>query len=281
MDSCSYVFIFPVEKSQDIPADFRASVCDLPFETGVFLPESDAGWFTRLPKSFPRILLLSDQRLHIIPHPTSGDRTVEIGLQQLVQFETGNNLLFGWVAFDTTTGNFRFNYDTRASEPLERLLVTVKRRWLSESGEDALAGPCVVARREIDVKFRSILDCELDSGETARYVFFSPPLQSERSIFLWKRRTFRAGHLLTLTSQGRLLWLTDDYRGHYERYAATAVSTLLRSFQNAELEKADDHDQLVIHFSEARAWRIPISRDTSAAILFAKIPALRYSLQSG
>ena len=97
MDSREYRFIFPVDTPADIPSDFRSSVQSRFFETGIFLPQDDTNWFTRLPEYPARLLLLNDRRLSIVPHPTTGQPTVEMRLDDLIQLETGTILLFGWI----------------------------------------------------------------------------------------------------------------------------------------------------------------------------------------
>lgn len=97
MDSRIYLFIFPLNTPADIPADFRESVQGRSFETGVFLPQDDTNWFTRPPEYPARLLLLDGRLLTIIPHPTSGQNTVGIKLDDLIQLEASNILLLGCV----------------------------------------------------------------------------------------------------------------------------------------------------------------------------------------
>ena len=83
MNSRAYRFIFPLNTPADIPSDFRGSVEGRPFETGVFLPQADANWFTREPEYPARLLLLNDRYLSMIPHPTSEQPAAEIDLDEL------------------------------------------------------------------------------------------------------------------------------------------------------------------------------------------------------
>jgi hypothetical protein len=264
LDSRAYVFIFPIERSADIPADFRPAIKDLQFETGVFLPQDDANWFTRAPEYPARVLLLNRERLHIIPHPTSRESSLELALHELNQLEVGNILLLGWIALHASATNICLPYNTRASKPLDHFVERVAERWLPEPNGSSADTPAVFGA-ERDIKFNYLLRYSLVSGELPEAVFFSPPLPFREKTLVFKRLSVRPGHLLATTSRGRLLWATDEHKRRYERYAAIARSARLSLLQHSELRTVIDHHELVLAFAGNRTWQIPIYAHSSAA----------------
>lgn len=155
MDSRAYVFIYPLRTRADIPDDFPQECRSRNFESGVFLPQDDSNWFTRPPKYPARLLLLDGQSLHIIPHPTSVQSSVEIRPDELLQLETGTCLLFGCLRFTTSSGVHEIIYNTRASRPLEKFLNSLKRAWCgSPSAIQSIYNELYGG--ELDIKFQKL-----------------------------------------------------------------------------------------------------------------------------
>jgi hypothetical protein len=277
VDSRAYIFNFPIEKPEDVPVDFRPHLRNLCFEAGTFIPQAGAGRFPRESKpQYPaRLLLLNGQRLHIIPHPASDENSVELDLKDLLQFEVGNNLLLGWIDFDTKSSSIRLDYNTGASLPLERFLTKVRTQWLHEFQFCGSGGSNRMLGEEMDIKFDCLLHDALDSGETTSCLYFCKPARIERRFLLRRRLAFRSGHLLAATSRGRLVWLKDEDRDHYQRYAAITVSVPLDLFRKSYLQPEWDHHLLVICLGGDRIWRIPVYSDGYGALRFSELLAQR------
>lgn len=257
MDSRSYIFIYPLKGNADIPADFQREIPSLTFETGVFMPQDESNWFARPPKFPARLLLLQGRSLHIVPHPTSEQLPVEIKLDDLLQVETGCVLLFGWMKFTTRSGIQDLVYNTRASQPLEKFLSVLKRRWL----DAAPPGPNVRTRsygNELDIKFSYSMRDELDRDESVLVRYFQPAVPLEKKILFFRRVNWRPGNLILLTSRNRIVWITDQYRGRRELYASVSFSAPAALLQNCTAEEAEDRQFIVVSFTSGITWRIPV-----------------------
>ncbi len=257
MDSRAYVFIFPLRTNADIPNDFAQQVRDRTFDTGVFLPQDDSNWFTRPIKYPARLLLLEGRSFQIIPHPSSEQQPVEIDLEQLLQIETGTVLLHGWLRFTTPDGVQEIVYNTRASRPLEKFLVLLRRQWLGGERLSQMAGTAAYGE-EIDVKFKNCLHFELHPDELAIARYFEASARVEKKVWFFRRVNWRSGNLILLTSMDRLLWITEQYKGRRELYASVSFSAPTASVRETRLETVEDRQYLAISFSSGSGWRIPI-----------------------
>jgi hypothetical protein len=228
-----------------------------PFEAGVFLPQDDARWYTRHPRYPARLLLLNQRCLSIIPHPTSGLRTVELKLDELVQLETSGILLLGWIQFTTRRSTYRLDYNTRTGWVVDKFITSVRTRWL---GEPATADSTSLKMfgLDLDIKFRNLLHHELAANECVVLQCFTPPIEIHKKLLGLIRINWRPGHLVALTSGNRLVWLTDEYRGRWERYAGIAVSIPTPLFQSSRFYTGPHQKELMIHFLSGTSWRIPI-----------------------
>jgi hypothetical protein len=269
MDSRAYLFIFPINKAADIPDDFCVAAEGRRFERGIFLPQDDTNWFTRTPEYPARLLLMNGRSVFIVPHPTSGRRTTELNLDELVQVETGSSLLLGWIQFSTCLSTERLIYNTRASWALDNFMAALTRRWLG--------APAVIEHAEtksfgseLDIKFDNLLADALDRDESVLSRWFSAPLEYHNKFFLFRKQKWRPGHLVALTSGSRLLWLKDEYRGHWERYAGITISAPISRFRCCTLETTPDRDNLVIDFMAGSSWRIAIFQPDSGCSGFSK-----------
>ncbi len=257
MDSRAYVFIYPLKTNADVPDDFPREIRNGTFEAGIFLPQDDSNWFSRPPRYPARLLLLEGRSVHIIPHPTSGQSSAEIKLDELLQLETGTILLLGWLRFTTRDGVRELIYNTRASRPLEKFLIVLRRRWLStllpvQSLQTATYGD------ELDIKFRNSLHFELDAGEVVLVQYFETSVSTERKFLFFRRVNWRPGNLLLVTSMNRLLWITDQYKQRRELYASLSFSAPASSLHSATIENLRDRQYLTISFLHGNPWRIPI-----------------------
>lgn len=267
MDSRTYIFIFPVNTSADVPVDFRSSLQDRAFERGVFLPQDDTNWFTRPPDFPARLLLLDNRRLSIVPHPTADEPIVDLALDELVQLETGNILLFGWIEFNTRTASYRLIYNTRGSDPVDDFIGTVRRRWLRRPRKIEATRPKVFGQ-ELDIKFRNLLHDSLDPDEAVLLQYFTPVIRHRRRLFVFRRTEYRPGHLIALTSADRILWLTDEHRGRCERYAGIAVSAPASLLVGSVVTSSPDHQDFGINFKGGKPWQFSTHTSRSDCLDF-------------
>jgi hypothetical protein len=270
MDSRTYRFIYPLLTNADIPSDFPKEVRERSFEAGIFLPQDDSNWFTRPPQFPARLLLLEEQALSIIPHPTSGQGPVTISWRDLIQLETGYILLLGWMKFTTHNGVHELLYNTRASRPLEKFLSLLRQRWLRHDDTRHIEVSPVLVGEALDIKFRNLMHFEMDPEEKVIVQFFQPPVKTETKYFLLRRISCLPGHLLLLTSESRLLWITDDYRQTRELYAGISRSAPARVFRNCCLELVKEQLHLVLSFEADPVWYIPVRGSTEDALVFAQ-----------
>lgn len=257
MDSRTYIFIYPLKTNADVPADFSQDVRTAPFETGVFLPQDDSNWFTRPPQYPARLLLLEGRSLRIVSHPASQRPLTEIKLDELLQLETGHVLLLGWMKFTTSGGVHELAYNTRASRPLETFLIALKRRWLGSSPPTHNVRS-LICGGGLDIKFRNLLDFELDRDETALIQYFEAPVAVERKLLFFRRKKWRPGNLVLLTSMNRLVWITDQYKQRRESYGAISFSTPSPLLRSCRIEGEEGQQDLVISFIAGATWRIGI-----------------------
>jgi len=268
MDSREYAFIFPVRTSSDIPEDFRSVVDGRAFEQGIFVPRIDPGRFT---ESSPACLMfLERSSLRVIPHPASGQTTVELSLRELAQMETGRSLLRGWIEFSTDRTTTRLIYNTRASWDLDRFAAIVRRNWLgnptvSESSQPKQFGPA------LDIKFGNLLADALDARESIEAQCFTPVLEYWRGIAPFKKQQRTPGHLIVVTGGNRLLWLKDECRGRHEPYAGVSVWKPLSLVIECRIETGLQNSEFVIQFKAGGDWRIGIQKEASQWAAFSQL----------
>lgn len=271
MDSREYVFIFPLTSNSDIPADFGKELKTFSFDTGVFLPQDDTGWFTRAPKYPARLLLLENRSLHIIVHPTSAQPRITLRLDDLVQLETGTVLLRGWFRLTANSGVHEILYNTRASRPLEDFLHTLKTRWLALFPALALRAPQTYGDG-LDIKFRNSVADELLRDEAIVAQYFDAPMRRERKLLFFKREYWHPGHAVALTSKNRLFWITDECGLRREMYASVSFSAPVASFQKCVFET--DHEcrqHITFRFAPDLTWRICVRSGNGQAELFCDV----------
>jgi len=255
VDSRTYIFIYPIKTSADLPTDFHPRTADISFDKGVFLPQDDSNWFTRPPKYPARLLLLNAHSLYIVPHPTSEQPVVELKLDELVQLETGSALLRGWIRFAGMACVQELIYNTRASRPLDQFLGTLKARWLERFPEKPNA-PIRLYGEALDIKFKYSLEYELIGTERPLVRFFQAPLVFEKRFLFFKREHSHPGNLILLTSANRLIWITDGFKNRRELYAITSFSIPIQAFQSWRIEQVEADFFLELSFDAGLRWRM-------------------------
>jgi hypothetical protein len=266
VDSRSYVFIYPLATNADIPADFSQEIRNSPFEAGVFLPQDDSN---RAPQYPARLLLFQEQTFCIIPHPASGQQTIEIPLRDLMQLETAYILLLGWMKFTTRDSVHEIIYNTRASQPLENFLALLRKRWLLDEPPSRNETPALIGDA-LDVKFRNLLHFETGTEEKAVLQFFQAAVKTDKRVLFFRRVNWLAGHLVLLTSANRILWITDHYKCYRELYAAINRSAPLRLLERCSLQVVEEQMHVAMLFQGGNTWRIPVRSAAEDASAFCR-----------
>jgi hypothetical protein len=112
-DSRDYIVAFELNSANDCPPDFELPSSIAGFATGLFLPRGDRD---------PCALLLKDDALHIISHPSTGEPPHQCAMQQISSVESGHMLLKGWLRFAGSGFDYTIRYNTRGIGPVLRFM---------------------------------------------------------------------------------------------------------------------------------------------------------------
>ena len=260
-DSRAYRFIYALRQHADVPNEFLSAIPEI-FETGVFIPQDDKRWYTEQPRFPACLLLLSQSVLHVLIHPSTGLSPFSADLSRLHEIEHGTNLLHGWIRFTTLDRKCEVEYNTRASEPLEEFLRVLARSW-PDGCATVVEEPLWMGERP-NLKFANLLKTAVETpAESIRFGFFySPTAVHTRGMRLRKKIQQWPGHLLLVTTAGRLLWLRDEYDGIYSPYAA--VKTWTRTAHVVQCSAEPNGRELVINFKSGSSWRLRVPNNDPA-----------------
>ena len=262
VDSRSYIFAFAIGTAGEIPGDFVVPESLGPLRFGLFLPQDDQDWFGR--SSYPpRVILLSDDEIAVIPHPSCRQQILRIPLREIRFVEAGHILLLGWIRLSWASTEAKFPYNTRTKQPVHQFLQRLTKACMPQ-----------VARKQeavrewgspLDRKFSYALSRELGEEETMLVRLFLP---AERTIRKWLWLGFQSwsgANLIALTTR-RVLWITDQCEGMYERYGTTSVAAPLASLRGVAREADKTACGLRLSFGGAAQWRTPVSAGHEAAV---------------
>lgn len=283
-DSRDYVVAFAVNQPREIPADFLVAENLTGLKAGVFLPGADPNW--RGHRSYPaRLLLLLERELLIIPHPASSEHRRRIPITALEWVESGRWLLKSWIRLQADPANEIIPYNARVLEPVSRWLMELRESWQGEDFPDgrtrAAAGPrgelrpttaigagsgyppgssaqTVTVGPRLDLKFQSVLQVELDQGETPLLQWFQPPAEVGGGRWLRAGKHVTGGELLLFTPR-RLLWISDRDGRRRVRYGWVARYTRRGSITGAALESDGNHVTWTVRFPSGSRWLIPVN----------------------
>jgi hypothetical protein len=256
IDSRDYIVALELRSAGDCPPDFALPAPLAAFDTGLFLPRDDPDWLGR--SSYPpRILLLKDNVLHIVTHPSAGEPPCRCAMERISSVESGHMLLKGWLRFTGSGFDYTLRYNTRGLPSVFRFMCIFRDKLLR-------GAPCGTPKVDLggalDIKFANALAQELDSEETVAVRFFQPASDVK---FFWRlvpRRRRIAGDLLALTGR-RLLWITDRDRGSYSRYGTIVSYAPLGAVRTVELASVRNGHALRIDLNAGPPWLVPIRAD--------------------
>lgn len=254
IDSRYYVSTFELRSTAEFPPDFELQSHHAGFDAGLFLPHGDPDWFGR--SSYPpRILLLTDNALSIVSHPSAGEPPRRCSLDQISSLESGHMLLKGWLRFTGSGFDHRVPYNTRGLPSVLAFLNRFRHRWLHA------AEPVVSAAARhgaaLDIKFTNALAGELDPGESVLMQIFQQPQRVRSRRWLLPYRRWAAGDLLALTGR-RLLWITDRERESRALYGSIASYAPLDAVKSIGMSSGRYGQVLRVDLSCGSAWKIPI-----------------------
>lgn len=260
VDSRDYIVPFGITSRGEVPWDFTAS--DVPeFRCGLFLPRCDRYWLGR--SSYPpRVLFLTDSTLVISAHASDGTAPVRISLSDIGWLETGNMLLIGWMEIGAGETRKKVEYNTRCPGPIDDFRRELQRSIFLPVHEES--SPAVHFGDGFDdIKFSRAGDGELDQGENVALTFLSLPRRRTRKHWLMLREVWQPGDFVICTDR-RFIWITDRYKGRYERYGRVIRSVRRRDVRAVSLLREDHGVTLSIRF-EAQEWTIAVDSELEGA----------------
>lgn len=257
INSRDYIVAFDFRSTDDCPPDFELRPSLAGFDTGLFLPRGDSDWFGR-PTYPPRIMLLTDDALHIMAHPSAGESPRQYTLEQISSVESGHMLLKGWLRFTGPGFDSTLRYNTRGIPSVLRFMRCFRDKLLS--GAQPRETPESHPAAGLDIKFTNALARELDAGETTLLQFFQPPSEVGSGNWWLPRRSWMAGDLLALTAR-RLLWITDRERGFYAPYGSIASYAPLSAVAGIGVTPGGGGDILRVDLKNGSAWHVPIASE--------------------
>ena len=254
VDSRQYIVTYAVRSAAECPPDFSLPATLGGFETGLFLPRDDPDWFGR--SSYPpRLLLLTRDAIHMVPHPTSDDEPVEFRLADICSVESAHILLKGWLRFAGCGVDCKVPYNTRGLPAVFEFMRRFREIYL-DTRQSSLA-PDTILGAKLDIKFSNAVVSELDLGEPLSALFFQAPKQSRSRQWLVPRRYWTPGDLAVLTDS-RLIWITD--RDHFSRlqFGSIASYVPLRALSAVGVLLGDTGPVLSVAIQGGCEWNIPI-----------------------
>ena len=275
VDSRHYRFGFLLESDSEFPQGFHTTEECQDFRIALFLPGDDAGWFGR--SLFPpRIIFLTDHRLFIHTHASYREKPTCIELADLAFVESGRILLHGWLRFAWAETEITLLYNTRNSGPVRQFLAEL-RATLAPERDAPRPTHLRTFGEPLDIKFANAMASELAPGETVVLQFFSAARGRVHGWGILLREEWAPGDLL-LISGWRLVWITDRYRGHHERYGTLARYAPLKSLAAAYLCPQPAGFDLVCEIRPRSRWSVPLPRDlASEARRFIEAAGAQYS----
>ena len=254
IDSRQYIIAYPIHSRAECPADFSLPAGLGDFEAGLFLPRDDPDWFGR--SSYPaRLLLLTRENLHVVPHPTSNEPPSEFRLDDISSVESGHMLLKGWLRFAGRRFDCKVPYNTRGHPAVFEFMRRFRKNFLGASQ----LSPAREIRlgAGLDIKFSNAVAGELDKSECPLALLFQPPGEFRSRRWFLPRRRWIPGDVLVSTAR-RLLWITDRDRVWRSRFGAIASYAPLRALRAIGMESEETGPVMRVSLSGGCEWEIPL-----------------------
>lgn len=257
-DSRDYAIAYEIHPSDELPPDFQASSNLAGFRAAVFLPRDDPDWFGRS-RQPPRLLALIEDRLAILPHPSSKEQIQRLGLEQICFIEAGHLLLKGWIRFGGAGFDRTLFYNRRDARPVESFLLKFKASFLGKGpGSEGIR---VDLGDPLDIKFSRALSEELGADEVVRAVLFRPVRESISKLPFLGRRRRRAADLIAITNR-RVLWITDLHGGFYTYYGS--ITRYVPCGNVTRIRRVRDGQKLILRLDlrcSEQPWEIPLAEE--------------------
>lgn len=255
VDSRQYIFSFPIWSIAEIPADFLEFQDVGTFLSGVFLPQDRNGPAGRV-RYEARVLLLYENEVAVVFHPSSERHPVRIPLGTLEEIETGRILLLGWITLQRAGGSLSLPFNTCNAPSITRCLKSIESRWLPVL-EPAGRQSCISFGAPLERKFAWAESHELLGGEAPLARWFQPA-RSGATGWGPRRKLFEIGGNLVAVTSRRVLWIEEQREGHYERYGIVGHTARLNSVAAVEVVPAGGGRALAVSFDSGSQWRVPL-----------------------
>ena len=275
VDSRQYTFSFAIDSPSAIPADFGNVPTPGKIRAGAFVPGGEPDHLGMRPYN-AKVVLVTDGELLVLAHPSAGEATVRVPVQEIEGFEWGQMLLVGWVRFFWNDGTTQIKYNRRSSGPIEEAIrLTELARYLQRPRGTA----CQSFGEHLNLKFDYALSAQMLPGEGPLMQFFRPARHRMCRCWGLRRQIWSPGDLLLATA-GRLVWITERYEDSYSPYGLVVRTGDRRAVASVDAgSTARTGREAAIAFRSGRMWRVPVQQE-SENVFWAFIEALRKRLRT-
>ena len=238
-----YRFAFPVERRDDVPAEFRRSY-DRLLETcgppmfGLFSPAMEDPGFIFSHWLPPNLILVFSESLALLSLETRSDQvqTFELSRLDFLGYSLGEFLLKCWFTLypgPAAGGGVQIRFPSRASQQFVEL-ARILRNWSDWEG-GTLRNPLQFSRPipGLPPKFSSFFEGHTEIGPVSEF-FFQPATE------LRKKREETWANVLLLVTRDSIVALSDNYRGEASQYGIAMTHLPLRCLSSVNW--ADPHD---------------------------------------
>lgn len=257
VDSRAYAFVYPLRGPQDLPADFCLHADLRSLRSGIFLPQDQAGWFSK-PRYPACVLLLLSDGLVMAAHPSSREAEIRIPLPDLVAIESSKMLLDGRVLFHTAGHRHTYRYNTRDARHVDEFLFYLRQALMEESLTCKSGLRCFGS--PLDLKFSAAESRELDGCEQLVLRFFNPPPHSMGKSWVFRRAHGESGEYVGVTTR-RLLWISDGHEGGRDLYGTIARYVRLSRVRGVSLTCHENRCELRVPIEDHLQWAIHLTPD--------------------
>jgi len=275
VDSRQYTFSFAIDSSSAIPADFGNVPTPGKIRAGAFVPGGEPDHLGIRPNN-PKVVLVTDRELLLLAHPSAGEATVRVPVQEIEGFEWGQMLLAGWVRFYWNGGATQIKYNRRSSGPIEE---AIRLTELARYSQKPRGAACQSFGDDLNLKFEYARSAQLLPGEEPLIQFFRPARYRMCRCWGLRRQIWSPGDLLLATT-GRLVWITERYDNNYSPYGLVVHTADQRAMAGVEARwTARIGGEAAIAFRSGRTWRVPVQQESESAF-WAFIEALQKRLRT-
>jgi hypothetical protein len=256
-----FAFACVVRSREDLPTDFPLPD-GVDFLLGVFLPmdrlSPDALW-----QAPARIIVLHDDWLMVVYHPSELVPPVVLPVNSLVVLEFGRLLLNCWVSMSASGETLFLPYRTRHQEDVEPFFAQLRDLFLPETAAKVLGVFGATSNPETGNGERKEL-----SGRSSVQLRFSTPAVLRRVEGWSSDENWLPAQKLSATSES-LVWITDRMGRSHDPYETVTRYGCLASLCGTRFTDYCPTAELVFEFAGGPKWRVEVpDGHTDAAYAF-------------